>query len=56
MQLLAKWVADRENHEAMKSGKEFTEIELWSEATNTVTSTLRTRWNRTTRLPSLVDC
>ena len=29
MQLLAKWVADRENHEAMKSGKEFTEIELW---------------------------
>ncbi len=28
MQLLAKWVADKENHEAIKSGKEFTEIEL----------------------------
>ena len=29
MQLLAKWVADREKQNAMKSGKEFTEIELW---------------------------
>ncbi len=28
-QLLAKWVADKEKQEAMKSGKEFTEIELW---------------------------
>ncbi len=29
MQLLAKWVADKEKQEAMKSDKEFTEIELW---------------------------
>ena len=29
MQLLAKWVADKEKDEARKSGKEFTEIELW---------------------------
>ncbi len=29
MRLLAKWVADKEKHEAMKSGKEFTKIELW---------------------------
>ena len=28
-QLLAKWVADKEKQKAMKSGKEFTEIELW---------------------------
>ena len=28
MQLLAKWVADKEKDEAKKSGKEFTEIEL----------------------------
>lgn len=28
MQLLAKWVADKEKDEARKSGKEFTEIEL----------------------------
>ena len=28
-QSLAKWVADKEKQEAMKSGKEFTEIELW---------------------------
>ena len=29
MQLLAKWVADKEKDEARKSGKEFAEIELW---------------------------
>ncbi len=29
MQLLAKWVANKEKDEARKSGKEFTEIELW---------------------------
>ena len=29
MQLLARWVADKEKQEAMKSGKKFTEIELW---------------------------
>ena len=29
MRLLAKWVADKEKQEAMKSGKEFSEIELW---------------------------
>ena len=29
MQLLGKWVVDKEKQEAMKSGKEFSEIELW---------------------------
>ena len=29
MRLLAKWVADKEKQEAMKSGKEFSAIELW---------------------------
>ena len=29
MRLLAKWVAGKEKHEAMKSGKESAEIELW---------------------------
>ena len=28
-QLLAKWVAAKEKQEAMKNGKEFTEMELW---------------------------
>lgn len=29
MQLLGKWVADKEKQNAVKSGKEFSEIELW---------------------------
>ena len=29
MRLIANWVADKKKHEAMKSGKEFAEIELW---------------------------